>query len=346
MSRTLPYPTVSYRSPGVRVIVVLVLSALALGPFAGTSSASELAGAERDLGNSINAERRAAGLAPLRLDVELRRVARAWAAVMAREGRLYHNPHLAAQVQRDWLRLDENVGWASWEGASESELVDYVVTMFMESPDHRANVLRPEVDWVGVGLQRTDTTLWAAVIFMKAAPQSEHTGFRDISGGVHAPAITAMARRGVTQGCAPDLFCPHRKVTRAQMATFIARARTVPASFDTHFTDTAGSPHHNAINALASAGIIAGCGQGRFCPNAPVSRGQMASFLQRAWGMPRAGSFQGFSDVGATSVHRDAINAIADAGITQGCANGRYCPNQAVRRAEMASFIIRALTRD
>lgn len=48
-----------------------------------------------------------------------------------------------------------------------------------------------------------------------------------------------------------------------------------------------------------------------------------------------------FTDVADGNVHHDAVAAIRDAGVTQGCAEGRYCPDAAVRRDQMASFMNR-----
>lgn len=340
MERILPVPA--------RVAVVLLLVAASLGLMAGVAGASEWAGEEQRLVDRINAERRSAGLGTLRVDTELQRVSRSWTDVMAREDRLYHNPDLATQVQRDWRRLGENVGWRQRSGASTAVLVDEVHEAFMASTGHRANVLRPEFGWVGVGVKVTAAgRLWTTVTFMEGAGQAAAAllgpgEFHDVTGGPHAPAIKAIALQGVTQGCAAGLFCPDRQVTRAQMAAFLTRALNLPPATGSAFTDIAGSPHAASIRALAAAGITGGCGDGLFCPNRPVSRSQMASFLQRAWDLPVPGLFQKFSDVGS-SVHQPAINAIAQAGITLGCTDTRFCPNQAVRRAEMASFLARAL---
>ena len=54
-------------------------------------------------------------------------------------------------------------------------------------------------------------------------------GFVDVGGGVHAAGINALAASGVTAGCAtgPARFCPGGDVTRAQMSSFLNRARTV-----------------------------------------------------------------------------------------------------------------------
>lgn len=48
-----------------------------------------------------------------------------------------------------------------------------------------------------------------------------------------------------------------------------------------------------------------------------------------------------FGDVPDSNVHHDAINAVADAGVTLGCAPGEYCPADNVRRDQMASFMDR-----
>lgn len=48
-----------------------------------------------------------------------------------------------------------------------------------------------------------------------------------------------------------------------------------------------------------------------------------------------------FSDVPESNVYHDAVGAIVDAGITQGCSPDRYCPGQPVRRDQMASFMDR-----
>jgi peptidoglycan/xylan/chitin deacetylase (PgdA/CDA1 family) len=104
------------------------------------------------------------------------------------------------------------------------------------------------------------------------------------------------------------------------------------------------STHAAAITRLRDAGVTVGCGQDRYCPDLPVTRAQMASFLQRALGLP-PGPTDGYRDVGTSSPHAAAIGALAVAGITLGCSpDGRsYCPGETVRRDQMASFLQRAL---
>ena len=79
----------------------------------------------------------------------------------------------------------------------------------------------------------------------------------------------------------------------------------------------------------------------RYCPAASVTRAQAASLLVRALDLP-ASDVDRFTD-DDSSVHEADINALAAAGITQGCAATRFCPDQALTRQQMASLIARAL---
>jgi spore germination protein YaaH len=107
------------------------------------------------------------------------------------------------------------------------------------------------------------------------------------------------------------------------------------------FSDIDDSPFWQEIVWLHESGITDGCGSGRFCPTATVRRGEMASFLVRALGLGPAAKDHFTDD--ETSIHEDAINRLATAGITFGCAPSRFCPSGTVRRDEMASFLARAL---
>ncbi len=121
-------------------------------------------------------------------------------------------------------------------------------------------------------------------------PSEAGARFADVDGGRWwAPRVERLAEMGVTSGCSaePLRFCPDRPVTRGQMAAFLVRAFDLEPGSAGGFTDTAGSPHAANIDALAAAGITSGCSAEplRFCPDRPVSRGQMASFLARALGL-------------------------------------------------------------
>jgi hypothetical protein len=106
------------------------------------------------------------------------------------------------------------------------------------------------------------------------------------------------------------------------------------------FSDTAGSVHEANIEKVAAAGIALG-DDGPFRPNAPVTRGPMATFMQRAYRLP-AGS-TGFCDTRGTT-HERNIDAVAAAGIVEG-SGGCYRPYASTTRGHMASILARALGR-
>ncbi len=168
--------------------------------------------------------------------------------------------------------------------------------------------------------------------------------FRDVpySHPFHAP-IEAIAARGVTEGCERGLYCPGGDVVRGQMASFLVRALELRTSDQRPFRDSLAGPHAPAIAALARSGVTTGCAPGRFCPTERVTRAQMASFLARAFEVPRAP--HRFPDVGRRDVHGGAIGGLVEAGIANGYGDGTFRPTDPVTRAEMAAFLARALAR-
>jgi len=101
--------------------------------------------------------------------------------------------------------------------------------------------------------------------------------------------IDELAARGITGGCDQDgtIYCPGDPVTREQMSAFVLRALgdfLPPTPASQRFTDV--SPmnvFYPFIDRLWVRGITVGCGGTNFCPGDPVTRGQMAAFLVRAF---------------------------------------------------------------
>ena len=120
-------------------------------------------------------------------------------------------------------------------------------------------------------------------------PATDQDYFTDDDGSVHQSSINALALAGVTKGCNPpdnDRFCPDGVVSRGEMAAFLVRGfgYADPGAGDV-FTDDNGSVFEGDIDRLATAGITLGCNppsNTRYCPTAPLTRGQMAVFLTRA----------------------------------------------------------------
>jgi hypothetical protein len=188
---------------------------------------------------------------------------------------------------------------------------------------------------------------------MSSAEPLPGGSFVDDDTSVHQESIEAIAAAQITRGCNPPdntRFCPETAVTRGEMAAFLVRALRLPAADPAGFGDTAESIFGAEIDRLAAAQITLGCNppaNDRYCPDAPVTREQMAAFLSRALGLPDAPGDSFVDDDG--SVFEDDIERLRRAGVTRGCnppVNDRYCPSRPVSRAEMATFLTRALGLD
>ena len=124
------------------------------------------------------------------------------------------------------------------------------------------------------------------------------------------------------------------------------------------FTDDDGNTFEGAIEAIAAEGITKGCNpptNDLYCPDEPVTRGQMSAFLHRALPglpilFPEAGIFSDVwdpaVDTGTPPSFFKDIEWLAQTGVTRGCnppANTNFCPDDPVTRAQMAAFLVRAL---
>jgi hypothetical protein len=129
-----------------RLLVTLMLALTAGATAAAFSPASAFASTydfEAQFVAKMNAARQSSGLAPYSVASDLVSIARNHSAQMASQQSLYHNPSLTSQVQ-NWQAVGENVG----EGPSVSD----IHTAFMNSPEHRANILDHDFTQVGVGV--------------------------------------------------------------------------------------------------------------------------------------------------------------------------------------------------
>jgi hypothetical protein len=114
-------------------------------------------------------------------------------------------------------------------------------------------------------------------------PAATRDFFDDDEENVHEDAINRLARAGISRGCDRDLYCIGQTLQRDQMASLLVRAADLPATDDDYFRDGGGT-HRGAMNALAAAGVTAGCNAGgtRFCGGREVTRGELTAFLARA----------------------------------------------------------------
>ena len=176
-------------------------------------------------------------------------------------------------------------------------------------------------------------------------------GFGDTATSVHRAAVDCAVWWQLTTGLTADRYGPQGRLTRGQVASFLARLLTaagtsLPASPPDAFDDDQGSPHERAINQMAALGVVSGRGGRVYNPNGTVSRDQMASYLVRAYEqhvgapLPDGGNWYNDDD---GSVHEKNIARAARAGLTGGTSPGRYAPLAFTDRGQVASFLTRLL---
>ena len=95
----------------------------------------------------------------------------------------------------------------------------------------------------------------------------------------------------MTSGCGGGKFCPNGLVTRDSMAVFLLRtllgSSFVPPPAKGTFTDAPiSNPFAKWIEELARRNITGGCGFNKYCPDNPNTRGEMAAFIVRTFGLP------------------------------------------------------------
>jgi ELWxxDGT repeat protein len=176
--------------------------------------------------------------------------------------------------------------------------------------------------------------------------------FADVPAGAWSWSfVEALAANGITQGCAPDLYCPGQAVTRAEAAVFLLRALALtqpppPPGSGIDFEDVPTSHWAwNWITQFSAQGYTNGCAPNRYCPESPLSRAELAVFLLRVKHgsnyVPPPATGARFQDVPANYWVASWIEQLAAEGITNGCAENLFCPGRTVTRAEMAAFLVR-----
>ena len=125
------------------------------------SPASATGSEESCFTSAINSARSAAGVAPLAVNGDLLGIARPWSQTMASAGHIFHNTNLANVAPSNWMNLGENVGMGP--------TCDSIAQAFMNSPEHKRNILDPAFSTVGVGVvDAADGTIFVTEDFMGA----------------------------------------------------------------------------------------------------------------------------------------------------------------------------------
>ena len=155
-------------------------------------------------------------------------------------------------------------------------------------------------------------------------------------------AVLWAVEEGITSGTSDTTFSPNVSCTRAQMVTFLWRVSGFPkASITNPFTDvSADAYYYDAVLWAVEQGITGGTGDGKFSPDAPCTRAQMATFLWRAAGSPApASNVSAFTDVPEGSWYAKAVQWAYEQNITNGTGDGKFSPDATCTRAQMVQML-------
>lgn len=170
--------------------------------------------------------------------------------------------------------------------------------------------------------------------------------FPDV-GGVgtwYHEAVDFVLRNGLMDGSASGNFVPDGLLTRAMLAQILYnQAGRPPVTGDSPFADVLpGRWYANAVIWASRNGLVEGFGGGRFAPDEPVTREQLAVMLWRYAGSPAAAEKElRFRDANEASGYAlGALRWAVENGVVNGYEDGRLEPGGPVTRAQAAQMLM------
>ncbi len=127
------------------------------------------------------------------------------------------------------------------------------------------------------------TFLWRAA--GSPEPKGAASGMTDVvSGSYYEKAVAWAIENGITTGTTTSTFSPDATCTRAQAVTFLARALNAKAASAAEFSDVPTDSYFaDAVAWAAANGVTEGIGGGLFGSDNDCTRGQIVTFLYRAY---------------------------------------------------------------
>lgn len=165
--------------------------------------------------------------------------------------------------------------------------------------------------------------------------------FADLQGSWAAHDALFCASLGLFDGDDQGLFLPRQTLTRAQAVTILWRYFDMPEVETTAvFSDVPTDAWYaSAVSWAAENALITGT-NGKFTPNGPITRQELAVLLYRAEGEPES-----VGKIAAPDAHqigawaRDAVTWAVENGLLQGYPDGRLAPTVPITRAESATIL-------
>lgn len=160
-----------------------------------------------------------------------------------------------------------------------------------------------------------------------------------------AACVKTMIVNGMINGYPNQAFRPNNSITRAEFAKMIILAiGEKPSSTHSAFPDVADNWAKGYIQRASELGIITGYTSGRFGPNQPISRQEIAVMIVKAGKFGTEDTFvPEFPDVTVDLWSWKAIEKAVDLGIIKGYTDGTFKPFASATRAEAAAMVCRML---
>ncbi|MHC8514333.1 S8 family serine peptidase [Sporosarcina sp. ITBMC105] len=179
--------------------------------------------------------------------------------------------------------------------------------------------------------------------------------FTDITNTFAANEINKLAAKGIIQGKTETNFAPNAQISRAEFAVLLARALELELKdYEGTFGDVNASKKwaFAGVEAAARAGIINGTADGKFNPDAPIKREEIAAMVIRAIeykdkevlkGLDTPANFKDHGSIGSFAI--DSVYKANALGVVKGSETGSFNPKNNATRAEAAVMLYRALNK-
>ncbi len=193
----------------------------------------------------------------------------------------------------------------------------------------------------------SETVTFTTTHFSTYAVAYNDVSFTDVSGW-YTDYVSYLAARGIIGGTGDGKFSPDASITRAQFVTILARMSGDELSGYTasSFSDVATTDWYFAAVQWAYKNGVASGSDGKFNPNATITRQDIAVMLARyadevaSYTLPKTNSTVTFTDSAMISSYAsDAVTAMQQAGFISGNSDGSFAPTANATRAQAAKMI-------
>lgn len=178
------------------------------------------------------------------------------------------------------------------------------------------------------------------------SPKAPEANFSDTVNHWAKESINYVVSKGYFKGVGGNRFAPERSITRADFVTVLGRMAAIDQSKFTKnaFKDVHGGYYAAYVNWASENGIVQGVGNGKFDPNRPITREEMAvmmnKFLQVTNKKLSEKESKVFTDGGTIAPWaKEAVGAMAKKGIVKGMEDGSFRPKSGFTRAQVAQVL-------